>query len=282
MIGFMTLKLLRIITTLSALLLPQIAGAQINPCFLPGLPCLPGTGATGMANYLSGFILTGAKTAFLAVAIIFFFYYGIRLLFEGEDENTVTEVKSAYGYGIAGAAIVSLSSLFADSFSNPTLIINPVPIEGGLGLVILFMRLAVSISMSAAIVYMGVRLILLQGQESEIEEQKKRFFNGLLGVAIIILANTVVGAVFPSTLLGTVMGNSGSVTIASEIVGIINFILTLLGAMALLAFVIAGIMLIFAADDALKDRAKKTIFTTVVTLIIVFSSLLIIHFILAL
>lgn len=272
----MPLKILRIVTALSTLLLPQMAGAQINPCFIPGLPCLQGTGAAGLATFATNYILKGAMIAFFAVALLFFFYYAIRLMLEGEEENTITEVKSAYGYGITGAVIVSLAGFLASSFSDPTAIINPAPIEDGLSLVITFMRLAVSISMTAAIVYLGVRLILLQGQESEIEEQKKRFFNGLLGVAIIILAETVVSAFFPTAIIG----GSGAVTLAREIVGIINFILTLLGALALLAFVVAGIMLIFATEDALKDRAKKTIFTTVISIIVVFSSLLIVHFVL--
>ena len=266
------IRLARLVVPLCALCLPRIAYADINPCFTDlGLPCLTGTGAAGLEIFARDFILKGAQTAFLALAILFFFYYAIRLILESEEENTISEVKSAYGYGIAGAAIVSLAGFFASSFSDPDVVINPAPIEGGLRLVILFMKLAVSISMTGAIVYLGVRLIMLQGQESEIEEQKKRFFHGLLGVAIILLAESVVFSFMPG---------AGSVILTAEIIGIINFILTLLGAMAVLAFIIAGIMLVVATDDALKDRAKKSIFTTVITMIVVFSALLIVHFVL--
>ncbi len=283
-------RFLRVIVPLCGLFLPQMAVAQnpcianpalCNPCFSAlGLPCLaPGTfGAAGLVTYLGTVILPGVRTVFYALAIVFFFYYGIRLLLESDEENTISEVKSAYGYGIAGAVIVSLAGSFADAFSNPATIIEKTPIESGLGLVIEFIFLIISISMTAAIVYLGIRLIMLQGQESEIEEQKKRFFHGLLGVAIIILARTVVRAFMPNTFYG----GSGAVVLATEIVGIINFLLTLLGALAVLAIVVAGILLMIATDDTLKDRAKKSIFTAVVALIVVFSSLMIIRFVLML
>ncbi len=270
----MPLRFLRILLP-GILLLPGLARAQsVNPCFAAlGLPCLPAPGALGLAAYAEAYILRGAMAAFLAIAIWFFFYYGVRLLLEGEEESTISETKSAYGYGIAGAAIVSLAGIFADAFSDPTDIVDPEPIRDSLALVIRFMFLAVSISVTAAIVFLGVRLILLQGNESEIEQQKKRFFHGLLGVAVILLADVIVGAFLPGY---------GSVVIAQELVGIINFILTLLGALAVLAVIIAGIMLVVSVDEGLKDRARKTIFTTVIALIVVFCALLIVRFVLLL
>ena len=101
---------------------------------------------------------------------------------------------------------------FGDSAQNT--LINQQPVVDALDLVVRYMRLMVSAAVSLLIVYQGVRIILLQGQESEIEQQKKRFFHGLLGVAIVLLANVVVSAFFPQT--------NGTAILNTEFVGVIK------------------------------------------------------------
>ena len=259
-------------------LLPAQAFADsivINPCFPAlGIPCLPGTGTAGLEIYAQTYILSGARIAFLAVAIAFFFYYAVRLILTSHDESVITETKSAYGYAVAGAAVVSLASIIAEAFTSPQATVDIIveePIRTGLtDYVIFFLRLVVSIAATGTIVFLGVRLIVLQGEEAEIEKQKKRFFNGLLGVAIVLLANVAVNAFAPGT---------GSVALAGEIAGITNFILTLLGAFALLGFIVAGLLLVLSTDESLKDRAKKAVFTTVIAMIVVLSSFIIVRFV---
>lgn len=248
---------------------------SVAPCFINGLPC-GGGGAAGASAYAFSVIIPAAQYVFLAAAILFFFYYAIRLMLESEDESTITETKSAYGYGVAGAAAVSLASLIVQAvgpgYATSTLV-NSAPIITIVDIVVFYLRLMVSTAVSALIVFQGIRLILLQGQESEVEQQKKRFFHGLLGVAIILLANVVVAAFAPG---------AGSVQLAIEIVGIANFLLEILGALCVLAFIIAGIMLVVSTEDGLKDRAKKAMFTTVITLILVLSSYIIVNFVIGL
>ena len=244
---------------------------EINPCFGPlGLPCLSGVGGAGLSAYAQDTVLPAAQTIFLAMALLYFFYYAVRMMLESSDENVISETKSAYVYGVSGAVVVTLATFIADAFTSPGEVVDTAPIGEGLDNVIEFMRLAVSISVSAAIVFLGVRLIVLQGEESEIEQQKKRFFNGLLGVAIVLLANVAVEAFIPG---------GGPSALASEIAGIASFVLTLLGALAVLAFVVAGVFLVLSTDEGLKDRAKKIIFATVVTIIVVLSSLAIVKFV---
>lgn len=263
----------------AATLVPNMAMAQIPnvPTSMTAcdavagfsLPC-PSGGAAGFVSYMLSVIIPGAQYIFYAIAIIFFFYYGIRLMLESEDENTITETKSAYGYAIAGCVVVSFAGLIIEAVTpNTAEIINPTPITTGIGNIVLFFKYMLSTAVTVHMVWQGVRLILLQGQESEMDQQKKRFFNGLLGVAIVLLAEAVITAFTP--------GN-GSSQLAVEIVGIINFLLQILGALCFLAIVVAGVMLVVSTNEEFKDRAQKIIFNTVITLVIVIVSYTVVNF----
>ena len=61
-------------------------------------------------------------------------------------------------------------------------------------------------------------------------------------------------------------------------VGIINFTLTLIGALAVFTIIIAGLLLVLSIDENLKDRAKKAIVVAVVGLIIALLSYILVRF----
>lgn len=227
----------------------------------------------------------GLRVIFGGIAALYFMVYALKLLFESEDENAISEVKSAYGHAVAGAAIVSASSLFVQAFGvvgpdvvtdNARNLITPEPIEYSIGLAIKYIRLALSVAVTAMITFQGVRLILLQGQESELEQQKKRFFHGLIGVAAILLASPIIASVDP-----VVSAGRGAPILGAEAIGVVNYLLQILGALAVIAIIIAGIMLVVSTKEELKDRAKKIVFGTFVALIVVISAYAIVNFVLS-
>ncbi len=256
-------------------LAPVEVFAQIgDPCRIPGLPCIGG-GFEGATVYGMTVLFPAVRIGFVAIAVVMFFAYSFRLLLESEEESTITDIKNAYSQAIVGAAFVSICTLLADAFGRaaaPT-IINPEPVTTALGSVIFYMRAMTSIAVTALITFQGVRLIILQGQESELEQQRKRFFHGLLGVGILLLANSLVAAVMPG---------AHSDILATETIGIINYMLQILGALCLLAVIAAGVFLMFAQEDGLKDRAKKAIFTAVVALVVALVAYVIVNGVLAL
>lgn len=227
-----------------------------------------------MQNYIQVTIFPFAQQIFVAVAILMFLYYGVRLLVEGDEESTVTEVRSAYRYGITGAAIVSLTSLILRSVGQSavtrTTLVNTTAASEAMGLVTDYYRYMVAAAVSAIIVYQGVRLIVAQGDDAEIQKQKKGFFFTLVGVSVILLVDALVGSFLPAT---------GGHPFAIQLVGIANFLLNILGALAVLTFIAAGFFLVISTDDTLKEKAKKTMFTTVVTLVVVLTCRVIITFV---
>jgi hypothetical protein len=244
-----------------------------NPCGVAtGLPCGTG-GAAGVSNYVVTMIIPAMEYIFLAIAILMFFYYGVRLMLESEEDSTVNDTKSAITYGVSGAVVVSIAGLIVQAvgpgFASGT-IVNAGPVATALDSIVFFMRLMVSAAVSAVIVYQGFRLIVLQGDDSEAEQTKKRFFNGLIGVAVVTLANFIIEGFLPT---------NGTGVLSTQIIGIANYLLEIFGALCVLAFLVAGFMLVISTDEGLKDRAKKAMFTTAIAIIIVLCCFVIVNFV---
>jgi hypothetical protein len=265
-------------------LLPSGAGAvelpeipDIVPCPLTNtilrIPCSTefGSGAAGASTYLIQNIFPAARIVFIATAILMFTQYALKLLFDPESSETISSTKLAYGYGIVACAIVGVATFIVEAVgqSARATIVNDAPINTAVGNIILYMRLIVATLVTLFLLIQGIRLIMKQGSEEEFQNAKTQFIHTIMGIALILLANILVSAFLPG---------SGSVILAAEIVGIINFTLTILGALAVIAIIIAGIMLIFSIDEGLRDRAKKAIFVAVVGLIVAILSYVIVRF----
>lgn len=260
------------------LLLPAAADAQVTlptvpaivPCPVPFIPC-GGGGAAGAAAYLWGNLFPAARVLFLATAILMFLQYGLKLLFDPDSSETVSSTKLAYGYGIIACAIVGIATYIVEAVgqSARATLVNDAPVNVGIGNIIFYMRLVVATLVTMFLLIQGVRLIMKQGSEEEFNNAKTQFTHCIMGIAVILLANIIVTAFMPG---------AGSTILAPEIVGIINFTLTLIGGLAVVAIIVAGIMLVLSVDESLKDRAKKTIVVAIVGLIVAILSYIIVRF----
>lgn len=260
------------------LLIPIAADAQVTlptvpsivPCPVPLIPCGAG-GAQGAANYLMGTIFPAARIIFIAVAILMFLQYSLKLLFEPDSQETSNSTKLAYGYAITACAIVGVATFIVEAVGESArqTIINDAPVNAGIGNIILYMRLVAATLVTVFILIQGVRLIVKQGSDEEFKNAQTQFIHCIMGVALLLLANILATAFLPG---------SGSVTLAAEVVGIINFTLTIIGALAVITIIIAGIMLVLSIDESLKDRAKKAITVAIVGLIVAILSYIIVRF----
>ncbi len=260
------------------LLIPIAADAQvvlptvpsIVPCPVSIIPCGSG-GAAGAAQYLIGNIFPAARVIFLATAILMFMIYALRLIFDPDSSDTSSSTKLAYGYGIIACAIVGIATFIVEAVGQDarSTLVNQAPLETGIGNIILFMKLIVAALVSLFLVIQGIRLIVKQGSEEEFANARTQFIHTVMGIAVILVANVLVTSFFPGT---------GSTSIAIEIIGMVNFALTILGALAVICVIIAGIMLVISIDESLQDRAKKAIFTAIIALIVLFCAYAIVNF----
>ncbi len=262
-----------------ALLLPVVADAQqvilpnvpaIIPCPVPFIPCGSG-GAIGASAYIWGSIFPAIRIMFIATAILMLLQNSLKLLFDPESSETINSTKISFGYAITACAIVGIATFIVDAVGQGAraTIINDAAVNAGIGNIILYMRLVVATLVTLFILIQGVRLIIKQGSDEEFKNAQTQFLHTVMGIAVILVSNVLVSAFLP--------GN-GSVILAEEIVGIINFVLTIIGGLAVFTVMIAGIMLVLSVDESLKDRAKKAIFVAVLGLIIALLSYVLVRF----
>jgi len=233
-----------------------------NPCpmgnDIGGVGCYTSSNpASYINNLISGSY--GVRTIFGSLLLAMLIFYGIKLLLGSHNESTLSEIKSAYGQAIAGAALVGGAYLLADTFAgstSSTALVVADPFNNVVGNVTTFIKALLATVVLLNIFIQGVRLIVSTDEGSS-DNAKKRLLHGMIGAAFVILASTIVGAFYESRT-ASIMTN--------EIVGLARYVLTLFGGLAVIGLIVSGIMLVVSVDESLKDRAKKLIISSVVAL----------------
>lgn len=260
---------------LTALLPVPLATGQ-SWCLISNIPCVGDAAGLNLSQYIYLYFINFLRYAVVAVAFGMFVYYAFALLFAGDDESATTKLKSSFAHLIFGCAVVSLATFAADTIL-PTqgagaVFLAPDIAALGLTRFILFFKLITGAAVSFHVTYQGLRLIALQGKEDEISRQKRKFFHGLIGVAIVLLVNAIIAAASP--------GNNAGI-LSMQLQGIANFLLSLFGLLAVIAFIASAAMVLLSVDESNKEKGKKGMFGSVIVLIIVFSSWAIIRYVLS-
>lgn len=251
-------------------IVPQISvpPASFDPiCGALGI-CVSGTAVGGVHEYLNlylgGVIVPALKTIFIGVAVVYCAWYALTLIVYGQDEAKQKEQKSAFESAVQGAAFVGLATFIVATFAPSEAgvsLVDASPITEAINRVVDFIMMITGIFLIFIIGYSGARIIALQGNESEIEKQKKNFFYGLLGVVLLFLAHVISEAILPS---GTPL------TLVEEVGGMIRFLLEIIAGLAVIAFIASGILfLVSMHNDNLKQRARRILLSTIIILIIV-------------
>jgi hypothetical protein len=146
-------------------------------------------------------------------------------------------------------------------------------------IVIVFIKYFVGSIAVIMIIRNGLRMITMGSAEDKLAQDKKNLAYSVIGLILIILADTVISKVFYKidlTRYPSVGGAIPAVDAAkgvSELVGITNAIVTLVGPLAILAMIIAGIMYVTAAGkEEQTNKAKKLMFASLLGIIIIYGS----------
>lgn len=255
----------------SQLFLPGIAHAQsptqivlegiVSLCSV--IPCNGGTGGiAGLSGYIYTHIFTALRVFFIAVALVMLFINALNMVIHSSEESAVTEATTGFVNTIIGAAVVGLASLIVDAVApNPsTLVHDPSAVASGIDDVVLFLKSGVAIMLLANIVLQSFRLIFSRGLEEKITRAKTRLIGSFIGVVLIMLANAIKAALAPGS-------NAGIISV--EAVGIANYLLTFIGALAVFVVMIAGVLLVLSIEESLKDKAKIMIKTAIAAVVVV-------------
>ncbi|HLD07635.1 MAG TPA: hypothetical protein VJB60_01075 [Candidatus Peribacterales bacterium] len=271
---------LRILMLAAGCVLPMLTAAQAVPsvtipstsfgplCALTGLCAMsPATGVASIADYLTYIIVPAVKVIFVGVAVIYVSRYALTMILSGGDESAITEQREAFGDAARGMAFAGIASFIVNTFAPSAAgvaLVNPGPFVNALNLVADFLTIVTGAFLIFVISFAGFRLIVLQGDEGEIEKQKKNFFNGLIGIALLFTARVIVLAILPT---------GSPVLLVDEIGGMIRFLLEIIAGLAVTSIIVSGVLFVVSLhNDGLRQRARRILTSTVIVLVIVILS----------
>jgi hypothetical protein len=236
--------------------------ANIDPCPLGSIACPGGNTDAFIANIL----VRGGKYAFAGVLFAMLVFYGFKLILGADNDSTISEVYNSYAYAMIGTVLAGAAFYFANTFAVTGVLVNQAPTNTVIYGVITALRAILFTALLFNIFYQGYRLVSSQ-DESQVEKSKKQFIYGMVGAGIVILADRLVYA-FSGVQVGI---------LSTEVVGIANFLGTILGAFGVIALFVAGLWLVFAVNEQNSEKAKKIIITTFVVLAVCMISLALIR-----
>ncbi len=225
-----------------------------------------GSGASGLSDFLFGTIVSALQSNFVGITALMLFLYSASMVIFSQQESTITETRMAYVYAMIGCAVTGLASLIARGFapgSSGGALADTSPLTGGIQNVLRYFFEALGTLFVVNVVIQAFRLVSSLGGQETSERARKRLVAGFVGVGIVLLANAIVTTV--------ITGDTSIV--ASELIGLVNFLLTFIGAAAFIAVIVAGMALVLSVSESLKDTAKQIIKTCVIVLLIVILSL---------
>lgn len=243
-----------------------VPAASFNAiCSATGLcAASPATGVWSIESYLRFVIVPAIKVVFVGVAVLYVAWYALAMIMFGGEESVQTEQRKAFGDAARGMAFIGIASFLVDTFAPSATgasLLNETPFTNAMNIIVDFITLITGAFLVFVISLAGFRIIVLQGNESEIETQKKNFFNGLIGVVLLLTARIGVLAILPS-------GSPDA--IVTEIGGMIRFLLEIMAGLAVVSLIASGALFIVSLqNDNLRQRAKRILLSTVIILIIV-------------
>jgi hypothetical protein len=237
-------------------------------CPIPGFPCP--TGGSYFADYL-GKIAIGIGGSIVGIITGVLIFYSIKLAIGGSEESNVTEVRTAYLHVIFGAVLIAGASFIAAIVlpsTGPASALGANPGSFITNVIIPMKKFFFGMMAAALIInigYHGAQLIVSQ-DDSGMTNARQGMLRGAIGLTIVMISGTVLDAFNTNIITDT----------NNELFGIGNFIITIFGALAVVAIVVAAIMLVVSVDEQLKDRAKKIMITVAISVLVVMSSKIII------
>ncbi len=248
-------------TGLSAILmaLPQFAAAY---AFCPS--AVTG-GGVALCQFIEDHIIVQAMVAFWGVAAVFITYYAARLVIEAYEEKTMSETIVTFIQVFIGFVVIALAAAFANSFAFS---LTPINLGPGIASVASFIITAASGVFVLMVVIAGMRMITTQGDQGAFQKWTKVLVYNCIGVVIMFVAYFIVHAV----------SDIDPGLLVEEMRGLVLFLLTIIGFACVAALIIAGIFLIISIDESYRDRAKKIVIGTLITLAIVIIIYTLIYF----
>lgn len=270
-------------------------------------PTVSGTTADQRFNNLVISAINNARYIVGAVAVLLIVYAGIRMVTaQGEEEQYTTQKRNIL-YAILGLAAVGFSGELVRILnvycpdSGPSLgkdLISGLPCTPGgflkdpnailrsatlfsqrTQLLITFVKYFIGSVAVFGIVRAGLRLVTFFGNEEKMQQDKKALFYDILGLLLIIMADSAVNNVFYKidfSRYPTTGGAAPSFNAAQgikELAGFTNLIVTIATPIAILILLFGAFLYITSAtNEENQTKAKRLIFAVIIGLLIMYAA----------
>jgi nicotinic acid phosphoribosyltransferase len=189
----------------------------------------------------------------------------VPMVLEAQKDDSVKELGNSLIFAFTGFAIIACAAAFASAFGvgtlsgGPVTQVHPITLTGGIKSVADFIIMMSAGIFILIVVIAGLGMIASQGESSNFDKWRKVLVANCIGVVLMLTSYFIIHAISDV--------NSG--LLITEMKGLALWMLTLIGYICVAALIVAGIMLIVSIDDGLKDRAKRIVYGTLISLLIV-------------
>lgn len=256
------------ISVLFFLIPPSTLAERFSLPTVPGLPRTSTSGNDTFNDFLVKTLIPMTKIIFQAVAVVFIFYSGSRLVFASGNDDTVKKGRISLLYALIGFIFLNIGDLFVNVF---------VPREGNnqgpslvdwkflLNIVITAIRGIAGTIAIVSIIIGGFRIVIsgASGSDDAVAKQRTQILWSILGLIVIALAGEFQKIAFEGD-------TDKGISTATSLIRLLLLFIVPLGFGAL---ILGGFYFIFSgASDSLRTKGLKIIQGTIIALVIIYAS----------
>jgi len=229
-------------------------------------------------------LLVKINMALGAIALAWLVVLGSKFIVARGDEEKLGKYKEEFGAMALGFVLIGIAEFMAWKVLNP---LEGNMLEGTsafnfdsqMKIVIRFVEFLI-LGIALIKMMMTGYDLLTGGEEEETISREKEFFQSFFfGATLILMAETLVRILSPGVTTGSLNATQAATVGINEIVGIINFILSFLGVIAVVMLILSSLYYVisFGSEDQM-NRAKRIIISCVIGLMIAISSYTLVTF----
>ncbi|MFA4891581.1 MAG: hypothetical protein WC604_04540 [Candidatus Gracilibacteria bacterium] len=230
------------------------------------------------------------------IAVLFIIIMGAKYVTSGGDEEAVKKSSKGLLMSILALAIISLSGEVAEivgfygklqpfmtdpkgGILDPEYMIERVGLfDKRVEVIMVFIKYFIGSLAVLMLVINGVKLVVGGGEEESVKKARNGVIYSLLGLIILLVANTFVENVF-YTIDKDMYSTTGAEPTTSiergieELTGITNLVVSFVGPLLLLLILVGGIMYLTAGGEEEKmNKAKRLLIAAVIGVIVIYGA----------
>lgn len=226
------------------------------------------------------------------VAVFFLIFSGFRLVTAGGEEEVINKQKTNLYWTVIGLILISIATQvdkifflgsdgdYEGTFLNSTehSLASSGIFNETVFIIISFIKIIIASVAIFFIVRSGANLVVGGFNEETLNKEKKNIGIGILSLIGITLASTVVNKIFLNIEENFQPYGTAEATVnlgpgIEELIGLINFLVTFVSPIAILALIGASIYyLISLGDEEKMGKAKNIIINAIIGILIIYGA----------